>query len=211
MLTGPRQGDEQGPQPGKSPFVFRYHGTGGQAIAAIGWNTMGAFVGGHVPSTLVVLSRVLSKRLFDELRTRDGITYTPAVQSNNSFVTPGYGIFMASATLPAAKLPDFYDAMEKAVADLQSKPVSDDELKRARDPLVGDLQQAEQNNGYWLASLVDVQSDPRHLDLIRTAVPDVQAITAADLQHAAQTYLTQARAWKLMVVPDDYAVKAASN
>jgi zinc protease len=118
---------------------------------------------------------------------------------------------MASATLPAAKLPDFYDAMEKAVTDLQSKPVSDDELKRARDPLVGDLQQAEQNNGYWLASLVDVQSDPRHLDLIRTAVPDVQAITAADLQHAAQTYLTQARAWKLMIVPDDYAVKAASN
>ncbi|MEP6967540.1 MAG: hypothetical protein ABI906_05630, partial [Pseudomonadota bacterium] len=42
-------------------------------------------------------------------------------------------------------------------------------------------------------------ADPRRLSLIRTTLPDYQALTVDDVKTAARTWFTDAKAWKLIV------------
>ena len=46
--------------------------------------------------------------------------------------------------------------------------------------------------------------DPRRLDAIRTTVSGLKAITAANVQQAAQAYLRDDRAFKVVVLPNGY-------
>ena len=61
--------------------------------------------------------------------------------------------------------------------------------------------QNQQNNGYWLGSLSNAQSEPAKLDLIRTTIPDLKRVTAAAVHRAAMDYFTDDRAFKLVVLP----------
>ncbi len=41
--------------------------------------------------------------------------------------------------------------------------------------------------------------EPRQLDAVRTAVSGIEAVTAADVQRVAQRYLTDDKAWSLVI------------
>ena len=58
------------------------------------------------------------------------------------------------------------------------------------------------SNQYWLGSLAKAQTDPRIAAQFRSLVPDLEAVTPADLQKVASRYLAASKAWKLVVVPD---------
>jgi zinc protease len=87
------------------------------------------------------------------------------------------------------------------VEDLKTKPVSPDELERARGPRIEDIQRQQQTNEYWLALLAGAQADPRRLDIIRTTVPDLRAVAIDDLQKAANVWLDPKKAYKIIVTP----------
>lgn len=209
--TAPFPAEEPIPGPKESPFVLHYQGSGEQAVATISWRTVSMFPDLQMPRTLYVLEKVLSQRLFDELRSREGMTYTPMVQTANSYGTPGWGFLSVGANIPDTKIADFYAAVAKVVVDLKTKEISGDELTRARDPMIGDDERAKQNNGYWLGALAGSQTDPRILDIARTTGPDLKNVTTADILHAAQTYLTDDRSWKEIVVPQGYTFGVASS
>jgi zinc protease len=86
-------------------------------------------------------------------------------------------------------------------ADLREHPPGRDEFERARKPELDSLEKAVQTNNYWLGSLGGVQTDERRLKLIRDARPGLETVTPADVQRVARKYLTDARAWKLVVAP----------
>ena len=67
--------------------------------------------------------------------------------------------------------------------------------------MVESLQRARNTNEYWLSQLSDVQSDETRLPSIRSALADLERITPADLQAAAQAYLRPERAWRAVVTP----------
>ena len=155
----------------------------------------------QAPRTLRVLAEILSQRLLDELRTREGITYTPGASTYSSLVTPDYGFVYALAQIPPDKIATFYNVVGSVVEDLRTKPVSADELERTRGPRIEDIQRQQQTNEYWLALLAGAQADPRRLDIIRTTLPDLKAVTVEDLQKAAQTWLRPENAFKIVVTP----------
>jgi zinc protease len=74
-------------------------------------------------------------------------------------------------------------------------------LERARRPRVELFTQNQQNNGYWLGSLSNAQSEPAKLDLIRSTIPDLKRVTAAGVRRAAMDFFTDDRALKLVVLP----------
>ena len=205
VQTTPSVGDERLQSAQKDPIVLHYQGPGDQSVASIAWHTTSTFPDLPAVRTQLVLEKILAQRLFDELRTNQGMTYTPQTQTANSIATSGWGILRVFANVPTPRIADFYAAVEKTVSDLKSKEVSAEELERARGPLVHDLQNAQQNNLYWLVYLQEAQIDPRRLDGIRTNLSDLQKVTAADVQRAAQTYLLDDRAWKLVAMPQKYA------
>jgi len=194
-------GDERFPPPTAKPVVLTHQGAANQAVAAIAWPTNGFFPDMKSPRTLRVLAEIFSQRLLDELRTREGITYTPGASTYASLNTPEYGFIYALAQIPPGKISTFYDVVDHVADDLKSKPVSATELERARGPRVEDIQRQQQTNEYWLALLAGAQSEPRRLDVIRTTIPDLQQVTAEDVQNAAQTWLVESKAYMVVVVP----------
>jgi len=197
-------GDEHFAPARTTPLVLRHDGNPTQAAAEIDWQTTGLFPDIQQARSVRVLEEVLLHRLYDELRTREGIAYSPQADVAASLMTPGYGYLSALSDVPPDKTDLFYTAVARVVDDLKSHPISEDELSRARDPRISDLERDRQTNEYWLGALIGIQSDPRRLDAIRTTVSGLKAITAANVQQAAVAYLRDDRAFRVVVLPNGY-------
>jgi zinc protease len=189
------------PAPTAAPVV-RYHGGhADQALALIAWPAGDAYARSPGLADERVLQQVLNNRLIERLRIADGATYTPRTGLEASRAFPGYGYLYAAASVAPDKTALAFDRIRAIAADLRDNLVSDDELERGRMPALALLARASQTDAYWLNALSRAQADPRRLDLIRTAIPDVRAVTAESLRLAARTYLRDERAWRLVIAP----------
>jgi hypothetical protein len=157
----------------------------------------------------------MQARLFEQLRVTAGASYVPETTLETSTTWPGYGYVEAAAEVPPDKVELFYDIMGRITADLKSRTVSQDELDRAKGPRVELFTKSQQTNGYWLNVLTGVQADPRKLDVIRTTIPNLRHVTAADVRRAAELVFDDGHAWKMEVAPntpsDPNAVKPAEQ
>ena len=100
-----------------------------------------------------------------------------------------------------AEFDAFLAQLDKVTADLKEKGPTADEFERARKPEFDSLERAVETNGFWSSFLAGAQADERRLELIRQARPKLERVTVADVQRVAQKYLTDAKAWKLVVTP----------
>jgi zinc protease len=181
-----------------APIELHHNGRADQGIAALAWPTADAFDLKHV-QRLSVLKSVMDTRILDELRIKDGATYSPFSFLNASKVAQGFGYLAVATELPPAKMPLFFSATDSITADLKRRPISQDELERARRPLLQDILTRRQTNNYWADALVGTQQDSRRLDIIRQTVPDLKLVTAEDVQRTANDYLSDSKVWKLKI------------
>jgi zinc protease len=194
--------DTRFPGPTAQPVTLTHQGRPDQSVAYIAWPIPDFFADTRKARALRLVERVLNLRLIDEIRVAQGATYSPGTDWEASTVYPGYGYIAASVEIPPDKAAGFFADVTRIVADLRAKPVGADELDRARKPRIEALQKSKQTNEYWLSSLAGGQEDPRQLDMIRQAIPGLEQITAAEMQAAAAAYLTDDKAWKLVVTPE---------
>ena len=187
------------PEAASKPVVLEHDGAAEQGVAAVAWPTTDVFTGLPLSAARLLLADVMQQRLFDAVRVKAGTSYTTQAISQASSAFPGYGILLAFADIPPPKADVFFGAVEKIASDLRAQGPTADELARARNPAVAKLIQSRQTNGYWLSLISQLQSEPRFAELARRTLPDLEAATAADVQRAAQTYLSDARQWRLIV------------
>ena len=89
-----------------------------------------------------------------------------------------------------------------AAADLAKNGVTEEELNRARQPILTSLRESERANAYWLNAVVgSAQEQPERLDWARTRYADHEAITKAELDALAAAYLDPARAIQFTIKP----------
>jgi zinc protease len=189
------------PKGGGAPLVLTHKGRADQSIGYIAWPTSDYWADPQRARETAVLSEVLQLRLTDELREAQGATYSPNVGVNHSLVWTGWGYVAASVEVPPDKLQAFFDDVAKIVADLKAREPTADELARAKKPRVERLQKARITNQFWLAELSGAQFEPRRLDTIRESIPGTEKVSAADVRRAAQTWLKDETAFKLIVRP----------
>ena len=127
------------------------------------------------------------------------MAYSPGASAISSTVFPGYGYAFVQAEVPPEALPGFFESVDTVAAGLRDTPVTEDELNRARLSSIESLRRSQATNGYWVGALEDVQTDPTAITAIRTAISDLEAVTPADIQKAAQTYLVPDHAWRAQV------------
>lgn len=185
-----------------TPVLRTHKGRADQAIGYIAWPTADYWADPQRARNTAVLGEVMRTRLTEQLRQAEGATYSPSVTYNHSMVWPNYGYLAANVEVPPDKLPAFFSDVQKIVDDLKAKLVSDDELTRAKQPRLETIQRAQVTNQYWLAELSGVQADPRRLDAVRDLLPGTSRVTAADVQRAAQTFLKDDKAFRLIVQPE---------
>ncbi len=189
------------PAASAAPSVLTHKGRADQTMGFMAWPTEDFFSDMQRARTLRILGDVLQLRLTDALRIKLGATYSPSVSASSSSIYPRYGFIAASMETPPATLDAFFTETARIAADLRAKPVTDDELKRAKAPAIDSVEKRMQTNEYWLNGLAGAQTDGRRLDALRSAVPALERVSAADVQKAAQTYLRDDKAWKLEVKP----------
>lgn len=184
-----------------SPVVLTHKGRADQAVGYIAWPTTDYWANPQLALDTDVMGEVMRLRLIDELREAQGATYSPSVAYHHSQVWTGWGYVAASVEIPPEKLPKFFTDVQRIAADLRDKPPSEDELARAKQPRLERLEKARLTNQYWLSELSGAQADPRRLDSIRRIVPGTERVTAQDVKRAAETWLKDDAAWRLVVKP----------
>jgi zinc protease len=199
-MTPPAAGEVKFPSPTPEPIVLRHAGRADQGVAAIAWPTTDVYADSESAARRVVTD-ILQFRLMEQLRIKDGATYSPSATASASRTFPGYGYIAAYAEIPPQKSQLFFDTVKQVTADLRDHEPSADEFERARKPELDTLEKAVETNNYWLGSLEGAQTDERRLKLVRDARPGLEKVTPADVQRVARKYLTDERAWKLIVAP----------
>jgi zinc protease len=153
---------------------------------------------------LGLLAAVFSDRLRVKVREEIGGTYSPRAASNASDTFPGYGYMFASIDVAPPMAAKMADLVTQLADDLAQNGVTEDELNRARMPLLTAIRQSMRDNNYWLSGVIArAQEKPEVLDWARTRLADVEAITSAELSDYAQKYLRRDRVSRVTILPND--------
>ncbi len=171
------------------PIIIDDHDRPDRGVAFAAWPTAGFFTSSADARSMQVLSAIIQSRLIDGLRARDGLTYSPMVYVDQPELFSNYGMLAAQVEIAPAKANQFFAEMQKIVTDLATHPVTIEELDRARTPMLDASRTAMFVTNYWLSELVRVDDEPRLLDVIRTRIPDLAAVKAADIQRLAALHL----------------------
>jgi zinc protease len=189
------------PAPTVQPVVDTHTGRADQAVGLIAWPTTDFYADPQGARVNGILADVLSLRLLDVLRLKEGVTYSPSAGASASRVWPGLGYIDAYVEEPPDKLDGFFADVASLALELRTSPPPPDLLERAKKPRIEALEKAMATNEYWLVGLAGAQADPRRLTALRAAEPGLERVSAADVMKAAQTWLRDDKAWKLEVKP----------
>jgi zinc protease len=198
------------PAPGTPALNLEHRGDPNQWLIATIWSTTGALADLPESRAMNVAAEILSTRLYDRFREKEGGTYTPGVGSGESLLFPRYGIFSAYSQIRADRVGDFNKAVREIVADLVRTGPTPDELARAVAPIVSGNERARQTNAYWFGLLNEDIDDPRILAAARTSVSGYQAVTAEAVRAAAAHWLSAPPALTVVVKGRPAAGSAAA-
>lgn len=182
------------------PVRLIHNGPPEQALAYIAWPTTDAVDDRTEARRVSILSEVLKLRVLEEIRERQALAYSPGVGASASDVFSGYGSISIRAETAADKPDAFFAAIEAIIARLRDEPTSEDELNRARLPVVESLRRSQASNEYWLAQLGEVATNPGEIEQTLSHIADLESVTPADIQTLARQYLRSETAWKAVVV-----------
>ncbi|MDI1295898.1 MAG: insulinase family protein, partial [bacterium] len=191
----------------ETPVVLRHKGDKTQAAAVMAWPTAGGFTMTKESRQLEILTQIFNDRLFDKLRSTEGAAYSPSVQNSWPFSYDNGGYILVSSQVWPDRINYFYGVVKDTAADLAKTPVSDDELQRAVAPMRQLLMRAGTGNAFWMNQMEGATHDPRYVKAMQTMSQDMLTVTPADVQALAVKYLTPAKSWSAMVLPEGVAAK----
>jgi len=156
-----------------------------------------------------VLAAILEDRLIEKLRESLGATYSPESYSFASRTYKDYGYLLAEMIVE----PDKAQAIAKEVLALADEIVqsgiTDEELIRARDPIVTSIKELVQTNGYWLNSVLTLSSRyPEQLKWPQTILDDYASINKDEITVLAKQFLNDNRAATAIAAPRKSATRA---
>ncbi|MEM0910974.1 MAG: insulinase family protein [Pseudomonadota bacterium] len=183
---------------GQATQTVSFNGQPNQSMA----NTFYQTTGGKTAKerrVLQLLASVLRLKAIEILREELGATYSPIVSSQTSSVFEAFGFMWMGVDVTPETLDAAYATTADIVSSVKNGDVTDDDLQRAVAPLLERLEQDAQDNQVWLSRLAKTQRNPWRLENLRTLVDDYKSITVEELVTAANTYLTEERAYRVTV------------
>ncbi|MEY2500837.1 MAG: zinc protease [Verrucomicrobiota bacterium] len=151
---------------------------------------------------LHLLAAILTDRLRVKVREEIGGSYSPQAENNGSDAFPGYGYMVASIDVAPATAEKISGLVVDLADELAQKGVTDDQLERARQPLLTAYKESLRSNNYWLSVLSNAQEKPQVLDWARTRFADVSAITTTEISALAKKYLGRDRVSRATISPE---------
>jgi len=199
--------------PAGSPDVVRfgYDTNDPKAIAAAYWPTTDFYDVSDV-RRLYVLGRILGNRVLERARNVQGLAYTAQGDHAPSQAFPGYGILYGVVDAPPQKA----EALAREIRDIGSEihrdGITQDELERARNPIVAELKKLLETNAYLLSGIVSgSQERPERLKRALTSVQELSSLTVEDVEAVARKYLVPSAALPVAIVPRTLTAASPSS
>lgn len=164
------------------PYVAEHTGRADQAFYGEFFQLPDYFSAPETSAVADVAAAIMSSRLVDTVREKLGITYSPQVNAASSVDLPGEGYLGVTLETPPANFDKFHALLAEQIADLASKPVSPDELARAKQPLIETERKNRETNAFWLGKLVQAMRDPRVEGEVLGTIERLSSVTPADVQ-----------------------------
>lgn len=185
----------------RTPITLRHAGLADKALALVYWPTTDDSDQKRT-YTQRLLRSIFQLKLTDELREKLGATYSPSANSQNSSVFPGYGYLSAASEVEPGDVDLVFDAINTITLDMAAGDITEDELQRARQPILENIEESIRNNGTWMGIVSTAQTKPDYLDRQRTVAEVYRAITTQDIITAAGQYLKPEAALQIRIISD---------
>jgi zinc protease len=136
------------------------------------------------------------------VRNEQGLTYSAHGDHAPSQAFPGFGFLYALVDAPPGKARQIVEEMRAIGAAIYRDGVTEDELERARNPVVSELKRLLQTNSYLLSAIISgSQENPDKLTRSTSSVDELASLTVADLDQVARKYLRPEAALPVVIVP----------
>lgn len=179
-----------------------------KAAGLVFWPT-GDYWNIHRVRRLNVLANIIDDRLRKKIREELGDAYSPFAYSNPSKVYKDYGYMMALAMVD----PDVAEKITQIILnigeELSMERVSKDELERALNPMLSEVDRSERTNKYWLGVLEMAQEHPETLDWAKSRRSMYGHMTIDEVYEVAQSFLKADKALRVHVVPEINQIEVA--
>lgn len=172
-----------------------------KAIALAYWPT-GDMRDITVSRQLNLLAQIFDDRLRLRIREELGEGYSPYASSRASDQWRDFGYLFSLNIVAPENAPRISAMMAEIGMDLASGNITEDEFKRAREPMLNFLKDYRRRNSYWLQRVVaGSQAFPEQLEWARTMESDYVSFTLHQLNSLAQQILAT-DPLRVHVVPD---------
>ena len=189
--------------------TFSFEARDPKAYAVVYWPTTDF---GHVTEVrrLFVLAKALEGRVLERIRVQEGLSYTAQSANVPSQAFPGYGVLYALVDATPDKAPELAREIRDIAARVAREGITEDELERARNPVVSMLKKLLMDNHYLLSAIVSgSQEQPERLIRATTSLPQLEGLTTQDLNEAARKYLRYEDALPVVIAPAQTTGKAS--
>lgn len=170
------------PADGGAPHVALHKGRADQGMLGWHWPMPDQWADVALSNTGRVAATVLQTRLVDIVREKLGMTYSPRASGGGSLDIPGQGRFSAEIETPPEKFDAFREVLRAQLQDLAAKPVSADELQRAKQPMIEGSRKAPEHNGHWAYWLQRILIEPRMKAMKQAETANLEAVTVEQVQ-----------------------------
>ncbi|MDR3526560.1 MAG: insulinase family protein [Rhizomicrobium sp.] len=182
--------------------TFTHKGRADQSLSLFVWPVPDYLSDTPTSNGLLLLREILNKRMFDQIREKLGQAYDPGASLSQSMAFKGFGVFQAHASVPAGQDGAFEAALGAIIADLQTNPVSADELDRARKPVLEHFDNSQKDNNHWVYIVAHGMDEPARLAAEQNFKAGIAAVTPNDIQALAKRYLVNSRVVHVEVEPE---------
>lgn len=149
-----------------------------------------------------ILASILSDRMREEIREKEGGSYSPSAGAAPSQELE-VGFIQALAQVKPEETKKYGDMMIAIADEMATKGVSADELNRALKPVESNLKESLRDNGYWLGTVLgDSHAKPYKLDWARERDADYKSITVYELNNLAKKYLKKDNTLLFQIKPE---------
>ena len=136
-----------------------------------------------------MIRRIMQNRMIQLIREDEGLTYSPSAGLRFSKNSAGYGYASASMTSDPVFFAGFEALSKEIASDLRSGGITEDELDRARKPVLESFERNLKENGSWLSLVVRSQTDSEMLEERRTRNETYESMTPKALDaYAAELF-----------------------
>lgn len=188
------------PAPAPDPVIVRYNGQPDSGMANIYW-PIGDGMDMRRARALTMLAEVYNLKATERFREREGATYSPIVSGQPSTVFPGFGFLWVGLDVDRSEVERMYVIADELAAAMAAGEISEDEMQRARQPILERLSQSLENNGFWAGQIARSQTDPERLERLRRAREQYLEVTADELAELAAEFLVPERAFRVSILP----------